>query len=186
MPAPRIVPLDAPFEASVAQTFQKYLPAGMPPLNLFRTQAHNPRVLQRVFASSLLDPGELDLRLRELVILRTCFRCGSEYEWGVHVALFAQQAQLSGADVAATQSMAHGGLQEHEELLFAAVDELHERSTISEPLWSALQKHYSSTQLLELIALVGYYHMISFFTNAAAVKLEDFAPRFNAGAVKRI
>lgn len=180
MPTTRIVPLEAPFESPVAQVFQKYLPPGMAPLKLFRTQAHNPRVLQRVFACSLLDPGAIDARTRELVILRTCFRCGSEYEWGVHVALFAQQGAITAADMAATQSQPGPGLQEHEALLFDAVDELHETSTISDSLWSALEKHYSPAQLLEVIALVGYYHMISFMTNAARVEPEDFAPRFGA------
>ena len=32
---------------------------------------------------SLLDPRE-----REILIDRTCARCGCEYEWGVHVAAF--------------------------------------------------------------------------------------------------
>ena len=47
----------------------------MESLHLFRTQAHNPRVLQRMFAGNLLDAGAIDQRTRELVILRTCARC---------------------------------------------------------------------------------------------------------------
>lgn len=86
MTAPRIEPLDSPFEPSVAEAFSRFLPPGMAPLKLFRTQAHNPRVLQRMFAGNLLDAGSVSARVRELVILRTCARCGSEYEWGVHVA----------------------------------------------------------------------------------------------------
>ena len=180
MPKPRIVPLDAPFEDAVAETFKQYLPAGMPPLKLFRTQAHNPRVLQRVFAGSLLDQGAISMRARELVILRTCARCKSEYEWGVHVALFAKAAHLSESDVAATLAQPHAGLAETDALLLDAVDELHDSSTISDGLWARLERHYSASQIMELIALVGTYHMISFMTNAARVELEDFAPRFPA------
>ncbi|WP_426104600.1 hypothetical protein [Massilia sp. TSP1-1-2] len=80
MAAARIAPLDAPFEAAIADTFARYLPPGLEPLKLFRTQANNPRVLQRMFAGNLLDKGSIDQRTRELVILRTCARCGSEYE----------------------------------------------------------------------------------------------------------
>jgi hypothetical protein len=61
------------------------MPEGVPPLLLFRTLAVNERVFHRVMAGGLLDRGSLTLRERELVIDRTCFRCGSEYEWGVHV-----------------------------------------------------------------------------------------------------
>lgn len=182
MSTARIVPLEAPFETSVSDTFQRFLPPGMEPLNLFRTQAHNPRVLQRMFAGNLLDQGTIDQRTRELVILRTCARCGSEYEWGVHVALFAQSARLSSADVAATLAprTAPGVLPPHEALLLSLVDELHETSTISDILWSELAQHYSAAQILELIAVVGNYHAISFITNACKVELETFAPRFDS------
>jgi alkylhydroperoxidase family enzyme len=187
MPATRIVPLEAPYDDAVAEAFRQFLPPGMAPLALFRTQAHNPRVLQRMFAGNLLDPGTIDPRTRELVILRTCARCGSEYEWGVHVALFAKRAALGPADVAATLQAhdthdAHNGLAPHEVLLLRAVDQLHDTSTIGDGLWDELAVHYSPAQLLEIIALVGNYHAVSFVANAAKVALEPFAPRFHNGA----
>lgn len=179
-PTARIVPLDAPFEGAVADLFQKYLPPGMAPLKLFRTLAHNERVLQRVFAGSLLDAGSITQRTRELVVLRTCARCACAYEWGVHVALFARHVGLSEVDVAATrvQVPAHlpEGWPECDALLFDAVDELHQTSTLSEALWSALARHYTPAQILEVIALVGYYHLISFIANATQIQAEDFAP----------
>jgi alkylhydroperoxidase family enzyme len=180
MSVARIVPLVAPFEPAVTETFAKFLPPGMESLNLFRTQAHNPRVLQRMFAGNLLDAGAIDPRTRELVILRTCFRCGSEYEWGVHVALFSKSATLNEADVVATLERDFGqvDLSEPEALLLRTVDELHETSTISDLLWTDLARHYASEQIIEIIALVGNYHAISFITNAAGVELETFAPRF--------
>ena len=67
----------------------------------------------------------------------------------------------------------------HEQLLFRAVDELHDTSTISDTTWHELTQHYSLAQLVELIALIGNYHAISFMTNAARVELEPFAPRFH-------
>lgn len=181
MPTTRIAPLEAPYEDAVAEAFTQFLPPGMEPLKLFRTQAHNPRVLQRMFAGNLLDQGAIDLRTRELVILRTCARCGSEYEWGVHVALFSRHAGLSAADVAATMGKhdEHGALPLHVALLFRAVDELHDTSSISDALWHELAQHYSSAQIVELIALIGNYHAISFMTNAARIDLETFAPRFD-------
>jgi alkylhydroperoxidase family enzyme len=70
------------------------MPPGMAPLRLFRTIAHNPRVLEKIRASNLLDRGSLDRRDREIVILRTTARCGCEYEWGVHVAFFSAKVGL--------------------------------------------------------------------------------------------
>lgn len=176
----RINPLEPPYPAELEQAFQRIMPPGMAPLKLFRTQAHNPRVLQRMFAGNLLDPGSLSLRERELIILRACACCGSEYEWGVHVALFASRASLSEADIIATlaESSVPSGLAVNELVLIRAVDELHETSTISDELWAGLGLHYSQAQVLEIIALVGNYHSVSFTTNALKMELEDFAPRF--------
>lgn len=182
MPSSRIVPLDAPFDDTVAEAFQRFLPPGLAPLKLFRTQAHNPRVLQRMFAGNLLDKGAIDARTRELVILRTCARCQSEYEWGVHVALFSKAASLSAADIAATlcSDLALTGVSLEEKLLLNMVDELHENAAVSDALWDAVARHYSSAQIIEIVALVGNYHAVSFMTNAARVELEEWAPRFAA------
>lgn len=182
MASSRIVPLEAPFDEGVAQAFQRFLPPGLEPLNLFKTQAHNPRVLQRMFAGNLLDKGTIDARTRELLILRTCARCQSEYEWGVHVALFSKAASLSAADVAATlrADSAPTGARAQEALLFRIVDELHDTAALSDALWDQVSQHYASDQIIEMVALVGNYHAVSFAANAARVALEDWAPRFSA------
>jgi len=182
MSKPRMAPVEGPYETSIAQNFERVMPPGMEPLKLFRTMANSPRVLQRLFAGGLLDKGSISLRDREIIILRTCARCGSEYEWGVHVALFSEKAKLNASLIAAT----HGSGQEvnelplHDGLLVRVVDELHDTSTLSDGLWAEVAEHYTCAQVLEIIALVGYYHTISFVTNAAKVELEAFAPRFSS------
>ena len=168
----RITPLDPPYEPAIAQAFARIMPPGREPLNLFRTMARNPRVLQRMFAGNLLDKGSVPLRDRELVILRTCARCDSEYEWGVHVAMFAQVAATRTADPDGA------GLSARDALLFRLVDELHTDANISDAAWDGLTAHFSVEQLLELIALTGYYHTISFMTNAIRIDLEPDAARF--------
>lgn len=180
MDMPRIAPKEPPYDAEVDQAFNRIMPPGMPPLKLFRTQAHNKRVLLRMFASNLLDKGTVSLRERELVILRTCARCGSEYEWGVHVTLFAAKAELNKEDIAATLSDEPEltALSASEILLLKAVDELHDCSSITDALWAKLKQHFSQEQILEIISLTGSYHTVSFITNAAKVELESFAARF--------
>lgn len=66
-----------------------------------------------------------------------------------------------------------------EQLILRLVDALHETSTIDEPLWSALQKEFSDGQLIELVVLTGFYHTISFITNAFAIPREASAARFS-------
>jgi alkylhydroperoxidase family enzyme len=91
----RIQPAVAPYSAPVASSLERIMPDGVPPLLLFRTLAVNERVFLRMMTGGLLDRGTLTLRERELVIDRTCFRCGSEYEWGVHVAFFGARVGLT-------------------------------------------------------------------------------------------
>ena len=53
-------------------------------------------------AGALLDKGNLSIRQREIVIHRTTALCHSEYEWGIHVALFAEKAGLSAEQIYST------------------------------------------------------------------------------------
>src|SRR5215470_19717148 len=98
----RLAPLEPPYSEEIAATLASMMPPGVPPLRLFRTIAHNPRVLGKIRASNLLDLGSLERRHREIVILRTTARCGCEYEWGVHVSFFAARVGLGAAEQAAT------------------------------------------------------------------------------------
>ena len=102
MPTPRLAPLEPPFEPALAATLAAMMPPGVPPLRLFRTLAHNPRVLEKVRASNLLDRGSITRREREIAILRATARAGADYEWGVHVAFFAAKVGLGEAQVAAS------------------------------------------------------------------------------------
>src|SRR5579863_1270042 len=98
---PRIAPLEPPYEAEIQTQFDRIM-RGAPPLMLFRVMASNPRAWEKFRAGSLLDRGPLSLRDREIVIDRTCALNGCEYEWGVHVATFAEAAHLTGEQVRAT------------------------------------------------------------------------------------
>jgi alkylhydroperoxidase family enzyme len=175
---PRISPLGPPYAPGVAEDFAKLMPPGMEPISLFRTIAHNPRVLGRFRRSGLLDPGSVSVRERELVILRTAARGGSEYEWGVHVAFFAHAAGLDERTVAATVL---GGPEEFDAadaLLIRLADELHDRGDVDDELFASLRARYDEAQIVELVALAGYYTLVSFMANVARVPLEPGAPRF--------
>src|SRR6185295_939117 len=164
----RIAPLEPPYAEPVQAALDRIMPKGVPPLALFRTLAVNERVFLRVMAGGLLDRGSISLREREIVIDRTCARCGSEYEWGVHVAFFAERVGLTPEQVAATcgPEAAAGALLDRERLLIRLVDALHDEAQVGDGLWAALRAEWTEAQLIELVALAGFYHLISFVTNA--------------------
>jgi alkylhydroperoxidase family enzyme len=184
---PRIAPAEAPYASAIAEALERIMPPGMEPLMLFRTMAKSPRVFAKMFAGGFLDKGPLSLRQREVVIDRTTARLGCEYEWGVHVALFAERAGFDAARVAATVDGAadDAGWAEDEKALLALVDDLVDRHTLSDTTWSQLTIHLNEAQILEAITVTGYYHTISFLCNGLALPLEDYGARFNASAAAR-
>lgn len=179
MNQPRITPIDPPYPPDIQADFDRLM-RGAPPLLLFRTVARNPRVLQRMMAGGLLDRGSISLRNRELMILRTCARCGAEYEWGVHVAVYGAKAEWTPAQLHAT---VHGRADDpcwspEDRLVVELADQLHDTSRVDEALWGAASGHFAGDQLLELVMLAGLYHAVSFVVNATGVQHEAFAPRF--------
>jgi alkylhydroperoxidase family enzyme len=183
---PRIEPLQPPYEPPVAEFLNKWMPPGsaVEPLALFRTLARSLPLSQRMrpLASGLLR-GSLTARQRELVILRACARCGAEYEWGVHVAAFAGVAGLSAAEVdATTRSDGADAFAAADGNLLRMVDALHDTGTIPAELHEALAGQHAPAQLIELIVLAGFYHLISFVANGAGVEHEPWAARFPVAA----
>jgi 4-carboxymuconolactone decarboxylase len=69
---------------------------------------------------------------------------------------------------------------EREALLVRLADELHDGATVSDELWSELAHNWDPPELIELIALAGFYHLVSFTANAARVEPEQGAERFPA------
>ncbi|HEY8609038.1 MAG TPA: carboxymuconolactone decarboxylase family protein [Noviherbaspirillum sp.] len=182
---PRMEPASPPFDDTSTRLLARITPPGKEPLRLFRTMVRSPRILERMFAGALLDPGPLGLRERELMILRTCARCGAEYEWGVHVAYFSARAGIDAEQVAATCGPLPAPCwSERDALVLQLADALHDAAQVSEPLWQALAQEFTHEQLLELLALAGYYHAISFLVNGCRVEHETGTPRFPGNAQK--
>src|ERR1700675_3778365 len=123
---PRIAPLEPPYAPDIQEQFDRIM-RGAPPLTLFRVVAGNARAWEKFRAGSLLDNGPLALREREIVIDRTCALTGCEYEWGVHIAIFAAAAHLTDEQVRATVLGKADApcWSAAEQLLIAAVDALH-------------------------------------------------------------
>jgi len=180
MNPPRLAPLEPPYEPELAKELARFMPPGMEPLRLFRTLAHNPRVLRKFRLGSLLDRGSLDLRARELAILRTTWLCRSEYEWGVHVAIFSARAGLSEDEVRATcaPALPAGLFSARDSAILRLCDALHATASVDDALWTDLAKALSGEQIVELLVLAGFYHTVSFTTNALHIELEPSVPRF--------
>ena len=179
----RISPATRPYPQSIQQRLDKVMPPGLSPLILFTTLARDARLFERFMAGNLLDVGNLDLRSRESVIDRVTALAGSEYEWGVHVALFAERAKLNADQIAST---AVGGANdpcwnERERALISACDQLHETCDLDHQAWTRLKAYFSDEGILEIVMLCGLYRLVAYLTNALRLPLEPFARRFPNG-----
>lgn len=177
--ASRIAPLTPPYPPEIQSQFDRIM-RGAPPLVLFRVMAGHSRAWDKFRGGGLLDPGPLSLRQREIVIDRTCALNGCEYEWGVHVAIFAGPAKLTDEDIRAT---VHGDATSRcwsnaEQALIAAVDALHARATLSDAEFEALSTHYDEAQILEIMLLCGFYRTVSYLANGLKLPLEEMGARF--------
>lgn len=176
----RVEPVSAPYSPELQAVFDRIMPSGVPPLRLFTTLARVPRIYDRFRAASLLDRGPVSMRHREIVIHRACARCRCAYEWGVHVTFFSSRVELTPEQIRATALGAADDpvWADEERLLIRLVDELHDSAGISDELWAALQGAFSIDQIFELIALVGFYHTVSFFANGLRLPLEPYGEPF--------
>jgi alkylhydroperoxidase family enzyme len=175
----RIAPLEPPYEPEIQGHFDRIM-HGAPPLMLFRVIASTARAWEKFRAGSLLDRGPLTLRQREIAIDRTCALTRCEYEWGVHVAAFAEAAQLTESQIRATvlDGAEASCWSAPEQALIAAVDALHLRATLSEDEFDALSVHYDDAKIFEIILLCGFYRTVSYLANGLDLPPEAHAARF--------
>src|SRR5665213_1302529 len=150
-PMPRIEPLAPPYAHEVQQSFDAIM-KGAEPLVLFRTIAASERAWAKFRAGSLLDRGPLTLRDREIVIDRTTALANCEYEWGVHIAVYAERAKLTDEQISATRNASSDAScwSEAERALISAVDALHGRATLDQAEFDRLREHYDDAQIFEI------------------------------------
>jgi alkylhydroperoxidase family enzyme len=153
---------------------------GAPPLLLFTTMARDRRLFFKFFNSGLLDRGHLTIRQREIVIDRVTASCGAEYEWGVHVTVYAAKAGLTEAQIT---SLVTGGPDDdcwadEDRVLIRLCDGLQRDCAVDDDIWRQLTSLHSDEAILELLMLAGTYRTVSYLVNGLRLPLEPGARRF--------
>src|SRR5919106_6483241 len=145
-------------------------------LDIFATLARHPGLFRRwlPFGGELLA-GKLPDRDRELLILRTAWRCRSDYEWIQHQSI-ARDAGVTAAEIERLRladAPDAPGWAAFDATLVRAADELHDEGCLSDATWAALAGRYDERQLIELPMLVGHYHLLAFTLSSLGVQLES-------------
>jgi len=154
------------------------LAKSMSQLNVFRALLNNPAITlaQSGLAGALMGSKVLDHRIRELVILRTGWRTKSEYEFVQHVAV-SRRLGMSDEEILGVRNPAEcKTYSEVDRAVIALADELHDHSQVSSKTWAALEKSFSAAELVELILVAGFWHMMAGFLKTAEIPLDPIDP----------
>ncbi|MEZ0366917.1 carboxymuconolactone decarboxylase family protein [Mycobacterium sp. pUA109] len=140
--------------------------------NALATLVHHPDLTRAFlrFNVHLLYRSTLPERLRELAILRVAHRRGCSYEWAHHVTM-GKAAGLTDDDIADLQ---HGAARDPlDAAVLTAVDELDDKSCLSEATEVALTEHLTERQCLDLVFTIGCYTTLAMAFNTFGVDLEQ-------------
>ncbi|UMB70452.1 carboxymuconolactone decarboxylase family protein [Mycobacterium paraterrae] len=141
---------------------------------LLSTLVRHPKLTRAYlkFSTYLLYGSTLPARVRELVILRVAHRRECDYEWTHHVELGARVG-LTDADIAAARN-GHSD-DAFDDAVLRAVDELDEKSNLSDQTWTALGERLDVQQRMDLVFTAGNYIALALALNTFGVEVEDRA-----------
>ncbi|MFZ0714879.1 carboxymuconolactone decarboxylase family protein [Mycobacterium sp.] len=138
---------------------------------LLSTLVRHPKLTRAYlkFSTYLLYGSTLPPRIREQVILRVAHRRGCTYEWSHHVEM-GREIGLSDADIEAAQT----GQSEDPfaSALMNAVDELDEKTNVSDETWAALGERLDEKQRMDLVFTAGNYIALAMALNTFGVEVE--------------
>jgi 4-carboxymuconolactone decarboxylase len=137
--------------------------------NLLATLVRHPELTRAFlrFNNHLLFSSTLPPRLRELAVLRVAHVHHSEYEWRHHVRM--------GKEVGLTDEVIDGlrrgeASDELDQAILHAVDELQEKSVISDATWTALSQDLDERQRMDLVFTIGCYGALAMAINTFGVE----------------
>jgi len=143
-------------------------------LNVYRTMAHHPQLLAAwaPLRRHVVKENTLPPRLQELVVLRTAYHAGSRYEWSHHVAR-GLAAGLSIKEIEAVGWLDPAAdLDETERAIIDCVDSLQRQHRLSPELRARVSQHLSVRQVMDLMALVGFYHVLAYIIETFETPLD--------------
>jgi alkylhydroperoxidase family enzyme len=124
-------------------------------------------------AQKYLSGCEMDIRDRELAILRIGWLSKAPFEWGSHVKI----AKRNGITPEEIERVIEGSLapgwSKKDRAIVRAMEELHSDSMITDETWADLQEFYNDRKLIELVILAGQYKTVAYYQNALRLPLPD-------------
>ncbi len=115
----------------------------------------------------------LDHRLNEFAILITAQHWGSQYEWYAHHPL----ALKAGLDAKIAAELAEGkrpsGMKEDEAIVYDFSTQLRSKHNVDDATYKAAVEKLGEQGVMDLIAVNGYYDVVSMTLNVAQVRAPE-------------
>ena len=146
-------------------------------INVAATLAHN-KPLNRAFgpfAQAVLFEGGLSRRNVEIAVLRMGWNCQAVYEFGQHTVI-GTSAGITDQEIERLMTEGVDGWSTNDAALVTATDELVLEHCLSDASWAALNRVWSTQQVLDLIFAVGQYTLVSTALRSLGVQLDEGAP----------
>jgi len=144
------------------------------PFNVYLRSPLLAEQLRRV-AEHIRFKSSLPTKLNEFAILITARQWGSQYEWFAHHRL----ALKSGLNPAIAEDLAQGrrpaGMSDDEAAIYNFSQELHTTHAVSDATYKAVVDRFGEQGVMDLIAVNGYYVLVSMVLNVDRTPLPDGA-----------
>ncbi len=162
-PPARLAPLTAADMTREVRELLSKARGKLPTVNVIDTVARHPDFLRRwmPFFNHCLHKQTLDLRQRELVILRTGWLAGSSYEWAQHVPIALDRGVTPDEVEAIPEGPHHEIWRGTDKALLETVDALMARFTLDDAEWRVLATHVTPPKALDAIFTVGQYRLVA-------------------------
>jgi alkylhydroperoxidase family enzyme len=149
----------------------------MASVNAYRMLLNNPQLAAGVNAlltTLLFTNKTIDVRLRELMIMRIGWVTGSTYEWTQHWR-FADAVGLPAEDVVGVRDWQnYEGFGPADRAVLAAVDDTLEHGKISDAVWRECAAHVGGpAELVEMVVAIGNWTMFSQLLRSLEIPLEE-------------
>jgi alkylhydroperoxidase family enzyme len=166
-----------PIDEAKAAADEAAVPDYMAELSIFQVLLNHPQLARALndLLATMLWHGDLDPRLRELVIMRIGWLTACDYEWTQHWRVASGLGVPADDLLAVRDWQGYDGFGPTERAVLAATDDVVLNGAVSAETWAACARELQgdTTVLIELVTAIGAWRMVSSIVQSLKVPLEE-------------
>lgn len=178
----RIKPLEVPLNTSTQELMNKIFPSVLPSPNLYRLVAKNEALFSELVESKfigntgLYDRKRIAPDLREKIVLRVCVISKNDYEFALHEDTISAQMGVTNKQLKDIKNLKYNSelWNEKEAAIFDVITPLLQSEKVEDYLVENLKLHFSESEIIDIIFLVGLYHTVSMMVNIAQLEKDNY------------